>query len=191
MALPFNAGWSVLNHAQASTPVTLCMLIFGLLMIPGGRLQDTKGPTIAASVGGIAIGIGLIIAGAMKSYTGLIIGYGIGGGIGMGIGYAAPTPAALKWFGPHKRGLVAGLVVSGYGGAALYVSPLAKWIIDAYGVSASFYTLGIAYLVIICAAAQVLAWPPEGYVPEAAPVKAGDEGKAIVVPRDWTAGEMT
>jgi OFA family oxalate/formate antiporter-like MFS transporter len=191
IALPYNAGWAVLNHAQASTPVTLCMLIFGLLMIPGGRLQDTKGPTIAASVGGIAIGIGLIIAGVMKSYTGLIIGYGIGGGIGMGIGYAAPTPAALKWFGPHKRGLVAGLVVSGYGGAALYVSPLAEWIINGWGVSASFYFFGIAYLIVICAAAQVLAWPPEGYVPEAAPVKKGDEGKAIIVPRDWSAGEMT
>jgi len=189
VALPINAGWQVLNHAQASTPVTLCMLIFGLLMIPGGRLQDTKGPTIAASVGGIAIGLGLIIAGVMKSYTGLIIGYGIGGGIGMGIGYAAPTPAALKWFGPHKRGLVAGLVVSGYGGAALYVSPLAKYIIDGYGISASFYFFGIAYLVVICAAAQILAWPPEGYVPEAKVLKEGEVAAKVQI--DWTAGEMT
>ena len=47
----------------------------------------------------------------------LILGFGILGGIGMGIGYAAPTPAALKWFGPHRRGLIAGLVVGGYGGA--------------------------------------------------------------------------
>lgn len=191
IALPINAGWQALDHAQASTPVTLCMLIFGLLMIPGGRLQDTKGPTIAASVGGIVIGLGLILAGVMKSYTGLIIGYGIGGGIGMGIGYAAPTPAALKWFGPHKRGLVAGLVVSGYGGAALYVSPLAKWLIDGWGLSFSFYFFGIAYLIIICAAAQVLAWPPEGYVPEAPPVKPGEVAAAPVVPTDWTAGEMT
>ena len=191
MAQPMNAGWSVINHAQASTPVTLCMLIFGLLMIPGGRLQDTKGPTVAASIGGIAIGLGLILAGAMKSYTGLIIGYGIGGGIGMGIGYAAPTPAALKWFGPHKRGLVAGLVVSGYGGAALYVSPLAKWIIDSWGVSASFYFLGVLYLIVICLAAQVLAWPEEGYIPEAPPLKAGETAVAVKPPIDWTAGEMT
>ncbi|MBW2574339.1 MAG: OFA family MFS transporter [Deltaproteobacteria bacterium] len=191
MSLPMNAGWSVINHAQASTPVTLCMLIFGLLMIPGGRLQDTKGPTVAASIGGIAIGLGLILAGAMKSYTGLIIGYGIGGGIGMGIGYAAPTPAALKWFGPHKRGLVAGLVVAGYGGAALYVSPLAKWIIDSWGVSASFYFLGVLYLIVICLAAQVLAWPEEGYVPEAPPLKAGETAVAVKPPIDWTAGEMT
>lgn len=192
ISLPINQGWQVLKHAQASTPVTLCMLVFALLMIPGGRIQDKYGPTVAASIGGIAIGVGLIIAGVMKSYTGLIIGYGIGGGIGMGIGYAAPTPAALKWFGPHKRGLVAGLVVSGYGGAAIYVSPLAKWLIDSYGLSVSFYVLGIAYLIVICAAAQVLAWPPEGYVPEPAPEKTSQDISTAPVDLkiDWTAGEM-
>ena len=189
IALPINRGWEAMQHAQASTPVTLCMLVFALLMIPGGRLQDKMGPKIAATVGGIAIGLGLILAGLMKSYTGLIIGYGIGGGIGMGIGYAAPTPAALKWFGPHKRGLVAGLVVSGYGGAAIYVSPLAKYIIDGWGLSASFYFFGLLYLAVICIAAQLLAWPSEGYVPEAPPETATAKA-APATTIDWTAGEM-
>jgi len=190
IALPINQGWQVMKHAQASTPVTICMLMFALLMIPGGRLQDKMGPKMAATVGGIAIGLGLIIAGLTKSYVGLIIGYGIGGGIGMGIGYAAPTPAALKWFGPHKRGLVAGLVVSGYGGAALYVSPLAKYIIDGWGLSASFYFFGILYLAVICIAAQLLAWPDEGYVPEAPPATSAAATAAVGTTVDWTAGEM-
>ena len=51
-------------------------------------------------------------------------------GIGMGLGYAATTPAAVKWFGPHQRGLVVGLVVAGYGGAAIYISPLANFTLD-------------------------------------------------------------
>ena len=37
----------------------------------------------------------------MKSYLGLILGFGVLGGIGMGLGYAAATPAAVKWFGPQ------------------------------------------------------------------------------------------
>jgi OFA family oxalate/formate antiporter-like MFS transporter len=189
IALPINQGWEVMKHAQASTPVTICMLMFALLMIPGGRLQDRMGPKIAATAGGIAIGLGLIIAGLTKSYVGLIMGYGIGGGIGMGIGYAAPTPAALKWFGPHKRGLVAGLVVSGYGGAAIYVAPLAKYIIDSWGLSASFYVFGILYLVVICVAAQLLAWPPQDYVPEAPPETAAAKASPAATV-DWTAGEM-
>ena len=71
-------------------------------MIPGGKIQDKIRPQIGAISGGLFLAIGCIIAGMIKSYTGLIIGFGIMGGIGMGIGYAAPTPAALKWFGPHK-----------------------------------------------------------------------------------------
>ena len=125
-----NAGWQYLTNADASTPYMLCILIFALLMIPGGRIQDKMGPKVGAITGGLFLALGCIIAGMSKSYTGLIIGFGIFGGIGMGIGYAAPTPAALSWFGPHKRGLIAGLVVGGYGGAALYVSPLGAWLIS-------------------------------------------------------------
>ncbi len=83
----------------------------------------------------------------------------------MGIGYAAPTPAALKWFGPHRRGLIAGLVVGGYGGAALYIAPLAQSLIDSYGVSGSFIGLGVFFAVVVVIAGQLLSWPPVGYVP--------------------------
>ena len=88
------------------------------------------GPKVGAITGGLFLAVGCIIAGLMKSYGGLVFGFGVLGGIGMGIGYAAPTPAALSWFGPHKRGLVAGLVVGGYGGAALYIAPLAAYLIS-------------------------------------------------------------
>ncbi len=184
-------GWTPLTAEQASNPASLCILIFALLMIPGGKIQDKYGPKIAASIGGLAIGSGLLIAGAMKSYAGILLGFGLLGGIGMGIGYAAPTPAALKWFGPHKRGLVAGLVVSGYGFAAFYVAPLARWLITSYSMSASFYVLGVLYLIVILAAAQVLAWPEPGYVPPAPPATAQTAAKAAAQTRyDWTASEM-
>ncbi|MBW1671716.1 MAG: MFS transporter, partial [Deltaproteobacteria bacterium] len=105
-----NEGWTYLTNAQAATPFSLCIIIFALLMIPGGRIQDKFGPKVGATVGGLFLAAGCIVAGLMKSYAGLVFGFGILGGIGMGIGYASPTPAAPKWFGAHKRGLVAGLV---------------------------------------------------------------------------------
>jgi OFA family oxalate/formate antiporter-like MFS transporter len=129
----------------------------------------------------------------MKSYTGLVVGFGILGGIGMGIGYAAPTPAALKWFGPHKRGLVAGLVVGGYGGAALYIAPLARYLISSVSISGSWIILGIFFAVVVIIAGQLLAWPPEGYVPPgSAPVKAaaGAPAKATLTTVDWSARDM-
>ncbi|MBW1635058.1 MAG: OFA family MFS transporter [Deltaproteobacteria bacterium] len=160
-----NAGWTYLNNAQAATPFSLCVIIFALLMIPGGRIQDKISPKFGATLGGLTLAAGCILAGLMKSYTGIVIGFGVLGGIGMGIGYAAPTPAALKWFGPHKRGLIAGIVVGGYGGAALYIGGLGQYLINHYGISGSFIGLGVFFAAVVVIAGQLLKTPPEGYVP--------------------------
>ncbi|SLM27402.1 Major facilitator superfamily, general substrate transporter, oxalate/formate transporter [Desulfamplus magnetovallimortis] len=184
-----NEGWVYLTNAQAATPFSLCVVIFALLMIPGGRIQDRISPKFGATVGGLLLAAGCIIAGMMKSYTGLIIGFGILGGAGMGIGYAAPTPAALKWFGPEKRGLVAGLVVGGYGGAALYIGWLGQKLIDAYGISGSFVALGTLFAVVVVIAGQLLKAPPEGYVPPANVSNAGVKG-ATEKTHNWEAGDM-
>jgi MFS transporter, OFA family, oxalate/formate antiporter len=183
-----NAGWTYLTNAQAATPFSLAVMIFALFMIPGGRIHDRFGPKVGAILGGLSLAAGCVVAGMMKSYTGLIIGFGVLGGIGMGIGYAAPTPAALKWFGPQKRGLIAGLVVGGYGGAAIYISPLGKWLIDNFGISGSFIGLGIFFAVVIIIAAQFLSWPPKAYVPPGA--SQSSKKIAATTGRDWSAGDM-
>jgi OFA family oxalate/formate antiporter-like MFS transporter len=189
-----NEGWTYLTNAEAATPFSICVIIFAIFMIAGGRIQDKYGPKVGATLGGLCLAAGCILAGLMKSYTGLIVGFGILGGIGMGIGYAAPTPAALKWFGPHKRGLIAGLVVGGYGGAALYIAPLGQTLIDHYGISGSFIGLGILFAVVVVIAGQLLAWPPAGYVPPSAP-KASEASAAATAKKqtahNWSAGEMT
>lgn len=190
-----NEGWTYLNNAQAATPLSVCMIIFALLMIPGGRIQDKISPKFGATLGGLFLAAGCIIAGLMKSYAGLIIGFGILGGMGMGIGYAAPTPAALKWFGPHRRGLIAGLVVGGYGGAALYISPLAKYLIGSCGISSSFIYLGIFFATVVVIAGQLLKTPnevyPDGsYVPPAPPCPRSTKVAAAATKHDWKAREM-
>jgi MFS transporter, OFA family, oxalate/formate antiporter len=186
-----NEGWVYLTNAEAATPFSLCVIIFALLMIPGGRIQDKYGPKVGAITGGLFLAVGCIIAGLTKSYGGLIVGFGIFGGIGMGIGYAAPTPAALSWFGPHKRGLIAGLVVGGYGGAALYVSPLGAWLLASGGITYSFVTLGILFAIVVIIAGSMLAKAPPGYVAPAAVVKAGAApAKAAGTLVDWAAGDM-
>lgn len=186
-----NQGWVYLSDAQATWAYAICGFMFAVFMIPGGRIQDKYGAKIGATVGGLLLALGCIVAGLMKSYTGLILGFGILGGMGMGIGYAAPTPAAVKWFGPHKRGLIVGLVVGGYGGAAIYIAPLAKWLITDYGITGSFVTLGLAFAVVVIIAGQLLAWPPEGYVPPAPPVQASAAGKTSALTTvDWSASDM-
>src|SRR5437899_7212226 len=157
-------------------------------MIAADRLIDRYGPKIGVRLSGLFLGGGCILAGLMQSYPGLLLGFGVLGGIGMGLGYAAATPAAVKWFGPHRRGLIVGLVVGGYGGAAIYISPLAESLIANYGLSGSFIGLGILFAVVVMVAGQLLAWPPAGYVP---PTPAATPRQDAALTRvDWSAADM-
>jgi OFA family oxalate/formate antiporter-like MFS transporter len=183
-----NEGWTYLSDAEATWAYAICGFTFAMFMIPGGRVQDRFGPRLGAIVGGLCLAAGCILAGLMKCYAGLILGFGILGGIGMGFGYAAATPAAVRWFGPHRRGLVVGLVVGGYGGAAIYISPLAKHLIADHGLSGSFIALGVFFAVVVVSAGLLLAWPPAGYVPPS-PASA-PTASATMTRRDWTAREM-
>ncbi|MBN1653859.1 MAG: OFA family MFS transporter [Deltaproteobacteria bacterium] len=182
-------GWKWLTNAQASWPYAICVIMFALFMIPGGRIQDKISPRFGATLGGLFLAAGCIVAGLMENFAGLILGFGVLGGIGMGIGYAAPTPAALKWFGPHKRGLIAGIVVGGYGGAALYISPLGKYLIDSFGISGSFIALGILFAVVVIIAGQFLIVPREGYVPPQPPKTTG-KNAVVSQSEDWSTKEM-
>ncbi|MCI0681139.1 MAG: MFS transporter [Gemmataceae bacterium] len=182
-----NEGWTYLSKAEATWAYAICGFVFAAFMIPGGRLQDRYGPKLGATLGGLFLAGGCIVAGLMKSYLGLIIGFGLMGGIGMGLGYAAATPAAVKWFGPHQRGLIVGLVVGGYGGAAIYIAPLATSLIDNYGLSGSFIGLGILFAVVVIVAGQLLSWPPAGYVP---PAPAAEMTKKSMTTTDWPAADM-
>jgi len=194
-----NEGWTYLTDAQATWAYALCGFIFALFMIPGGRVQDRYGPKVGATLGGLFLAGGCILVGLMRSYTGLIVGFGMLGGIGMGMGYAAATPAAVKWFGPHQRGFIVGLVVGGYGGAAIYISPLAEYLIAHFGLSGSFIGLGILFALVVIVAGQLLAWPQPNYVPPAPAVDKGignpASGARLAVSAgmtrvDWSAAEM-
>ncbi len=185
-----NAGWAYLTDTQGTVAYFLCGIMFAVFMIPGGKLQDRYGPKIGATLGGLSLAAGCILSGLMKSYLGLILGFGILGGIGMGLGYAAPTPAALKWFGPHRRGLIAGIVVGGFGGAALYVAPLGQYFIEKYGISGSFIGLGIIFAIVVVIASQLLSNPPAGYVPVGPPPGKASSKPVTTAAADYTPTEM-
>jgi len=183
-----NEGWTYLTDSQATVAYAICGITFALVMIIGGKLQDRRGPRIGAVAGGLCLAAGCILAGVMKSYLGLVLGFGILGGIGMGLGYAASTPAAVKWFGPHQRGFIVGLVVGGYGGAAIYISPLAEHLISAYGISGSFIGLGLIFALVVIIAGSMLSWPPADYRPPQP--SAGTPVKQSLTAHNWTASQM-
>ena len=185
-AIPMEWGWTA---AQKSDPYAIACFVFAIAMIPAGRLQDKIGPRWVATIGGITVALGCVIAGlAGSSYLGFVIGFGVFGGIGIGFGYAAATPAAVKWFPASKTGMIAGFVVAGFGLASVYIAPSAQALLNAYGVSVTMIVFGIAFFAIVVGLSQLLQNPPEGYQPtdrKAAPSLAGVTQSAPPVEMNW------
>ncbi len=168
-------GWSVfvaplvgMTHwtlTEVSLNFTLAIAFLGVGTIIGGLWQDRVGPRVVATVAGLIYGASYMLAAlfaSRQSLGGLYFSYGFLGGSGMGMGYITPVATLTKWF-PDKRGLMTGVAVAGYGAGALIMSPFAAREIAAYGVPATFLTLGIVYLILVVAAAQFYANPPAGW----------------------------
>ncbi len=185
-AIPADWGWT---EAQKSLPYAVACLVFSLMMVPAGRLQDKIGPRVVASIGGVLVGIGMILASTSTGLMIFILGFGVLAGTGIGFGYASATPPAVKWFPKEKVGLIAGLVVSGFGLASVYIAPLTQYLTkpENLGVSKTMLVLGVAFLIVVTLLSQLLKAPPLGYNPNAGSAA----GSAAAAPADdYTPGEV-
>jgi OFA family oxalate/formate antiporter-like MFS transporter len=171
-------GW---KGSQLNDPYALCCLVFAAAMIFAGRCQDRFGPRLTASIGGLLVGAGFLLCSTTNSYGIWLLGFGVLAGIGIGFGYSSATPPALKWFPPSKTGLIAGLVVAGFGLAPVYLAPASQYLLGHYQVKTSMLILGIAFVVIVCGLAQLLVNPPAGYVAGAKPAAPGVAAKPAAV----------
>ncbi|MGZ5004028.1 MAG: L-lactate MFS transporter [Chthoniobacterales bacterium] len=197
LALGVLYSWSVISkkipaawdwsEADRSLPYSVACLVFSLVMVPAGRIQDRIGPRFVATAGGVLVGLGLIISSLTTAPMGFVIGFGVLAGIGFGCGYASTTPPAVKWFPAARTGAIAGLVVSGFGLASVYTAPLSACLIDNNGISKAMLWLGIGFLIVVVLLAQLLKQPPAGFVPVGSlPVT----GTAASNKIDFTPGEV-
>jgi MFS transporter, OFA family, oxalate/formate antiporter len=157
-----NMGW---KETDVQLNFTLAIVFLGVGTVIGGLWQDRVGPRKVASVAGVLYGVGYLVAAYAVSHQSLTImylGYGVLSGIGMGMGYITPVATLVKWF-PDRRGLMTGVAVCGYGAGALVMSPIAASLIPTKGISATFAYFGIVYLILVVAAAQFYANPPQGW----------------------------
>ncbi len=161
-AIPQEWGW---NEAQRALPYSIACIVFAIVMVFAGRMQDKLGPRIVATLGGVLTGVGFIIASVSSSLPLFVLGFGLLTGAGIGFGYASATPPAVKWFPSQRTGVIAGIVVAGFGLASVYTAPLSRYLIDAYGVQTTMRIFGAGFFLIVIILAQLLRNPPEGYRP--------------------------
>jgi OFA family oxalate/formate antiporter-like MFS transporter len=206
---PLKSLFPTWTEAQVTLPAQLVLAAFALAVIFGGRFQDRFGPRIIATIGGIVLGAGLVLArftggfGTGPALVWLVCSFSILGGIGIGMAYVCPIATCVKWF-PDKRGLITGLAVAGFGAGAFFFAPLAKGLIAGgkyqilganlftlpkLGVYDTFMVLGIIFLVAVVLAAQLLRNPPAGYKPAGwnPPQKSAAAAPART---DYTPGQM-
>ena len=154
------------DPAKLNDPYAVCCLVFACSMILAGRCQDKYGPRLTAVVGGILVGAGFVLASTSTSYAVWLLGFGVLAGTGIAFGYSSATPPALKWFPPNRTGLIAGIVVSGFGLASVYIAPTAQYLLGVWGISRTMFFFGIAFLVVVGLLATLLVNPPDGFRPK-------------------------
>jgi OFA family oxalate/formate antiporter-like MFS transporter len=160
-------------------PFAAGLASFALFMIFAGRWQDRVGPRKVATVGGILLGAGYILAFFVDQVAGsdallgtiyLIITYGIIGGAGIGFAYVCPIAALVKWF-PDKKGAITGIAVAGFGAGALVFGYVEQFLLNFYNVPTTanigfpMLILGVVYLILVVLGSQLLTNPPEGWLP--------------------------
>ena len=183
------------DMASLNDPYAVCCLVFACSMIVAGKCQDTYGPRLTAIVGGLLVGCGFIWISQSTAYLSWVLGFGVLVGMGIAFGYSSATPPALKWFPANKSGRIAGIVVSGFGLASVYIAPLAQYLLGSRGLSYTMLFFGIAFLVIVSLFSLLLVNPPEGFTPKGfvdrrRRCEAGREARANFVDEDLSPSQI-
>lgn len=162
-------AWSLFNQPLMDTfgwdrediviTFSITIATFAFFTIIAGRLQDKIGPRWVATMGGLLLGIGLMLASQATTLGQLYFFYGVIGGAGIGMTYVCPLSACVKWF-PEKRGFISGIAVAGFGLGGLIFQPVISYFIETAGVSNAFFYIGIIYLTFVVLGAQLLKNPP-------------------------------
>ncbi|MCL2628578.1 MAG: OFA family MFS transporter [Oscillospiraceae bacterium] len=169
-------AWSVIRRVieaewewtatQSGLPFSLVLICFATGNLIGGRLQMKIPARIVGTIGAVLTGTGLLLSGFIgNNPTMVAVFFGVVTGFGIGFGYSSYLPTVLKWYHPSKKGFVSGWIIGGFGLTALYLAPLASYLIDRFGLQTAFVILGIKTLAISIPLAQLIKSPPEGYVP--------------------------
>ncbi len=151
-------GW---DQAPVAFAFSLAIFCLGLSAAFMGNLVEQYGPRLTGTVSAILYASGNMLTGLAidrKEIWILYIGYGVIGGLGLGAGYITPISTIIKWF-PDKRGMATGFAIMGFGFASLLTSPIAQWLIETEGLVATFYLLGLIYLIVMLFASQLIIKP--------------------------------
>jgi MFS family permease len=151
-------GWS---RATISGASSLSFVIMGVLAIVAGRLNDRIGPRVLISFSAVCFGVGYALLSRLEAPWQLFLFYGVLAGIGYSTHDVVTLSTVARWF-VRRRGMMTGIAKVGTGTGQLLVPLVAAALVAALGWRDAALTVGVAALVILVAAAQVMRRDPAG-----------------------------
>jgi MFS family permease len=145
-------GWT---RASTAGPYSLNTVISGLLSILAGRMSDRYGSRKVITAGAVILGAGYFLTSRITDLWHLYLIYGLLVAIGLSTMYVPLAAELTRWF-IRRRGLMAGIGISGIGFGISIVPPLASHLIESFGWRTSLLTLGSGSIVLIIILAQFL-----------------------------------
>ncbi len=143
-------GWSA---AMLSGAFSLSIMMDGTSGILWGRLTDRLGPKKILLIGGLLAGAGYVLLFWITSIWQMYIIYGVIIGLGMGAIFVPVSTTLPRWF-VARRNMSNGIALVGMGVGTLMIAPIAHWLVTTYQWPTSYMIIGIAFLIIVLAAAS-------------------------------------
>lgn len=149
-----------IESTQSGLPYMVSLAFYSLFMFLTGKHLKKYSPRLIISIGSILVALGWILSSIATNIYILTITYGVIMGTGVGIAYGVPMTVVAKWF-PEKKGLAVGIVLIGFGLSPLITAPLARMLIEKFGIMKVFLILGVFFGILVPILSFKLKYPED------------------------------
>jgi predicted MFS family arabinose efflux permease len=153
MVLPSMQAALGLDNAQAGMLASANLTGYLVLALAGGALAARHGPRTVIAAGLVVVAAGMVFTGLARGFPDAAVWRTVTG-IGSGASNVPAMGLLAAWFARRRRGLAAGIAVTGSSLALIILGPLVPRLLGAYGAQAwrlcwflfAGVTLGLALL---------------------------------------------
>lgn len=170
-------GWT---RALLSGAFSISWIVYGLMAIIMGVLNDRIGPRIIITLCALLMGGGYILMSKISAVWQVYLLYGLMIGAGSSGNWVPLMSTVARWF-VRFRGLMTGIVATGIGIGVLIAAPLTSLLISTFNWRMSYMILGAIILVLVSSTAQLLKRDPStlGMLPYGASENADNRPKSM------------
>jgi len=161
--LPAMQGALLLDNTQAGALASVNLAGYLAMSVLGGALASRYGARWVIALGLVVAGAGMLLTGTAEGFGTAALWRGVTG-VGSGAANVATMGLWAAWFTARRRGLAAGIAVTGSSLGLIFAGPLVPWLLAtgaAAGWRTAWYLFGGVTLAIALIALMVIRSRPE------------------------------